>query len=457
MTVAVVLFTSDLRLHDHPPLRAALGSADEVVPLFVHDTGIDAAGFNAPNRRAFLADCLRDLDAGLRERGGRLVIRSGDVVAELCRIVSETGADDVHVAAGVSAYARRREERLRPALESGGARLHVHDGVVTAVAPGAVTPAGSDHFAVFTPYFRRWSTERVRDAFGAPRAVRVPGGPGSEDVPARSAVSGVSAGVAEGGERQARKRLTAWRRHGLAEYEDHHDDLAGDATSRLSPHLHFGTLSPVELIHRARAAGGTGAEAFVRQLCWREFHHQVLAARPAAARLDYRTRNDHWRSEADAADEIEAWREGRTGYPVVDAAMRQLHHEGWMHNRGRLLTAGFLTKTLYVDWRIGARHFLDLLVDGDLANNQLNWQWMAGTGTDSRPNRVLNPVLQAKRYDPSGAYVRRWVPELAALTGPAVHEPWKLRGAERDRLDYPAPLVELADGLARFKEARGLE
>ncbi|WP_327713037.1 DNA photolyase family protein [Streptomyces sp. NBC_00464] len=457
MTVAVVLFTADLRLHDHPPLRAALASSDEIVPLFVRDSAIEAAGFGAPNRLAFLADCLRDLDAGLRERGGRLVIRSGDVAEEVGRIVSETGAADVHLAAGVSAYARRREERLRAALASGGQRLHVHDGVVTAVAPGAVTPAASDHFAVFTPYFRRWSAQRVRETFAAPRAVRVPDGPGSEAVPARSAVSGVSEGLAEGGERQARTRFTAWRRHGLAAYEEGHDDLSGDATSRLSPHLHFGTLSPVELVHRARTVEGAGAEAFVRQLCWREFHHQVLAARPAAARQDYRTRHDHWRSETDAAEDIEAWRQGRTGYPVVDAAMRQLRHEGWMHNRGRLLTAGFLTKTLYVDWRIGARHFLDLLVDGDVANNQLNWQWMAGTGTDSRPNRVLNPVIQAKRYDPDGSYVRRWVPELAEVSGSAVHEPWKLRRSGRDRPDYPEPVVGLADGLSRFRRARGLD
>lgn len=457
MTVAVVLFTADLRLHDHPPLRAALASADEVVPLFVHDRAIEAAGFGAPNRRAFLADCLRDLDAGLRDRGGRLVIRSGEVAAEVCGVASETGADEVHMAAGVSAYARSREERLREALESDGRRLRVHDGVVTAVAPGAVTPASSDHFAVFTPYFRRWSGERLRDVFGAPRTVRVPKGPRSEKVPARGGVAGVSEGLAEGGEQAARKAFTAWRRHGLAAYEERHDDLAGDATSHLSPHLHFGTLSPVELVHRARDAGGAGAEAFVRQLCWREFHYQVLAARPAASRQDYRTKHDRWRCEADAADEIEAWRQGRTGYPVVDAAMRQLRHEGWMHNRGRLLAASFLAKTLYVDWRVGARHFLDLLVDGDIANNQLNWQWMAGTGTDSRPNRVLSPVVQAKRLDPDGDYVRRWVPELASLSGSAVHEPWKLPGAERERLDYPEPVVDLSEGLTRFRQARGLD
>ncbi|NEB81353.1 deoxyribodipyrimidine photo-lyase, partial [Streptomyces sp. SID14478] len=200
---------------------------------------------------------------------------------------------------------------------------------------------------------------------------------------------------------------------------------------------------------------GTGAEAFVRQLAWRDFHHQVLAARPAAAHDDYRTQGDRWRSQRSAGREIEAWRAGRTGYPVVDAAMRQLRHEGWMHNRGRLLTASFLTKTLYVDWRVGARHFLDLLVDGDVANNQLNWQWMAGTGTDSRPNRVLNPVTQAKRYDPDGGYVRRWVPELAGLDAPAVHEPWKLPARERAAYDYPDPVVELAEGRDRFTRARG--
>lgn len=455
MSISVVLLTCDLRLHDHPPLAAALDGTEQVVPLFVRDRTVDAAGFAVPNRLAFLADCLRDLDAGLRERGGRLVVRNGDLVDQVCKVAAEADADEVHMASDVSAHAHRREERLRRALEAEGVRLHVHDTVTTAVAPGAVVPASSDHFAVFTPYFRHWSRERLRDPLAAPRTVRVPEGVGSEALPSRDGLSGLSAGLAEGGETEGRRRFTAWLRGGVAAYEDRHDDLAGDATSRLSPHLHFGTLSPLELVHRARRVDGPGAEAFVRQLAWRDFHRQVLAARPAAATLDYRTQHDSWRSERAAHDDVEAWRDGRTGYPVVDAAMRQLRHEGWMHNRGRLLTASFLAKTLYVDWRVGARHFLDLLVDGDVANNQLNWQWMAGTGTDTRPNRVLNPVTQAKRYDPDGAYVRRWVPELAALEGAAVHEPWKLRGLDRAAVDYPDPIVELPDGLARFKRARG--
>ncbi|MEV7993768.1 deoxyribodipyrimidine photo-lyase [Streptomyces sp. NPDC086077] len=454
MNVSVVLFTADLRLHDHPPLRAALDGSRQVVPLFVHDRGVADAGFAVPNRMAFLADCLGDLDAGLRARGGRLVVRSGDVVREVCQVAAEAGADEVHMASDVSAYAHRREERLRAALEADGRRLHVHDTVTTAVAAGALAPAGSDHFAVFTPYFRRWSDEKLRGQLDAPRSVGVPTGVGSEPLSSRRKVTGVSPGLARGGETDGRKRLTAWLNGAVRGYEDRHDDLAGDATSRLSPHLHFGTLSPVEIVHRARKAGGAGADAFVRQLAWRDFHRQVLAARPDAATADYRDRADRWRDAEEAHDDIEAWRAGRTGYPVVDAAMRQLSHEGWMHNRGRLLTASFLAKTLYVDWRVGAEHFLSLLVDGDLANNQLNWQWVAGTGTDTRPNRVLNPVVQARRHDPDGTYVRRWMPELQGVKGPFVHEPWKLKGPERSALDYPEPLIGLSEGLARFKQAR---
>ncbi|GAA4679426.1 cryptochrome/photolyase family protein [Streptomyces youssoufiensis] len=457
MRVSVVLFTADLRMHDHPPLRAALAGGGRVVPLFVRDSGIATAGFGAPNREAFLRDCLADLDAGLRSRGGRLVLRSGDVVEETCRVAAQVMAGEVHVSAGASGYAQHREERLRAALERDGRRLVVHEAVTTVLPPGAVSPSGGgSHFAVFTPYFRAWSRQAPRDPLPAPRAVRLPErSVASDRMPVRGGVRGLSPGLAVGGEKDGRRRMTAWLRDGLAGYEEGHDDLAGDATSRFSPHLHFGTLSPVELVARARKVGGPGAAAFERQLCWRDFHHQVLAARPETSSADYRPRGDRWRDAREqAAEDVAAWRSGRTGFPVVDAAMRQLAHEGWMHNRGRLLTASFLTKTLYVDWRVGARHFLDLLVDGDVANNQLNWQWVAGTGTDTRPGRVLNPVRQGRRYDPDGAYVRRWVRELADLPGPAVHEPWTLPAEERARYDYPDPIVDLAAGRDRFHRAR---
>ncbi|MGH9068547.1 MAG: cryptochrome/photolyase family protein, partial [Acidimicrobiales bacterium] len=257
--------------------------------------------------------------------------------------------------------------------------------------------------------------------------------------------------LAPGGEGAARDRVRAWVGRSLPGYEDHHDDLAGDATSRLSPYLHFGCVSPLELA--GRAAGRPGAEAFVRQLCWRDFHHQVTAAYPAVATADYRSRGDHWRDDPEAA---EAWKAGRTGFPIVDAGMRQLAREGWMHNRARLVVASFLTKDLYLDWRIGAAHFLDWLVDGDIANNSGNWQWVAGTGNDTRPNRVLNPLRQAARYDPKGDYVRRHVPELGGVDGPAVHEPWKLPGDRRRGLDYPPPITDHDEAAAAFRRRRGL-
>jgi deoxyribodipyrimidine photo-lyase len=219
-----------------------------------------------------------------------------------------------------------------------------------------------------------------------------------------------SPGVARGGERRGRARLDAWLRAGVGRYGARHDALDGEGTSKLSAYLHFGCLSPVEV--EARCPAHPDGEAFRRQLCWRDFHHQVTAAFPALPREDYRPRGHRWRDDDQA---LEAWKAGRSGEPLVDAAMRQLAAEGWMPNRARLVTASFLVKTLRLDWRLGAQHFLDLLVDGDIASNSGNWQWVAGTGNDTRPNRTFNPRRQAQRFDPDGAYVRRWLREGAEV------------------------------------------
>ena len=445
--VSIALFTRDLRVHDNPVLRGAADS-ERVVPLFVLDDGITRSGFLRPNRVSFLVQCLADVDAGLRERGGRLVIRRGPVVEEVRRVAAETGAGKVHVAADVSGYAQRRQDALARALAEDGRELVVHEAVVTAVPPGRITPQGGDHFAVFTPYYRRWVDQPMRRPLDPPGRLQLPRIRAGAVPRAGELCDGEpSPDVVPGGEREARRRLDGWRR-AVSRYAENGDLLAADGTSRLSPYLHFGCLSAIEIIHRV-GNGSPGAEAFVRQVAWRDFHHQVLAARPTSAHRDHRGHGDRWRRDDQA---LRAWREGHTGYPVVDAGMRQLAAEGWMHNRARLIVGSFLTKTLYLDWRLGARHFLDLLVDGDIANNQMNWQWIAGTGTDTRPNRVLNPLAQARRYDPEGDYVRRYVPELAGIEGAAVHEPWKLDG-----LDYPAPIVDLDEGRERFRAARSTQ
>ncbi|TCO62520.1 cryptochrome/photolyase family protein [Actinocrispum wychmicini] len=441
MTTTIALFTRDLRVHDNPVLTGAVGAGGFVVPLFVWDSAVTAAGFGAEPRARFLAGCLADLDERLRARGGALVERHGDLVTEVCRLAEQVDATEVHVASDVSAFATNRARRLADALAAQRRQLVCHDGVHTVVAPGAITPHGRDHFAVFTPYHHKWAAAPRRAVLPPPRRLQMP-----PDLDAS-----IQRDDKAGGETPSRRKARSWLSDGLDAYHERHDDLAGDATSRLSPYLHFGCVSAVELAAEAADRRTEGGDAFVRQLAWRDFHHQVLAARPDAAHSDYRPRGDRWRQDEQA---LQAWQHGQTGIPIVDAGMRQLLAEGWMHNRARMITGSFLTKTLYLDWRAGAAHFLRHLIDGDLANNNLNWQWVAGTGTDTRPNRVLNPLRQAERFDPSGDYTRRWVPELAGLDDP--RRPWRLGAEALRRLGYPAPIVDLDAARDRFREARQL-
>jgi deoxyribodipyrimidine photo-lyase len=444
---SVVLFNRDLRVHDHPALAAA-AKAERVVPLFVLDERLLGSRFAAPNRVAFMLEALRDLDESLRKAGGRLFVRRGDPVREAVAVARECGAAAIHVSADWSAYARKREERLARACAEERIEFVAHPGIAI-VDPGTVTPASDDHFKVFTPFHRAWSQVPRREAHGAPRKLAVPAKLNAGRLPALGAlVDGQpSPKRLTGGESEGRKLVRAFLRDGLGGYEDGHDDLPGDRTSRLSAHIRWGCVSPLELA--GEAGERRGGAAFVRQLCWRDFHHQVLAATPSLPNRDYRRRGDRWsRSER----VLEAWREGRTGYPLVDAAMRQLAEEGFMHNRARMTVASFLCKDLYVDWRVGAWHFWDLLTDGEIANNAGNWQWVAGTGNDTRPNRVLNPVRQAERFDPEGHYVRRYLPELESVRGKAIFRPWRMEGFER--LDYPEPLVDHDEAAAAFKAHR---
>ncbi len=446
MRTAVVLFNRDLRVHDHPALTAAARAAQNVVPMFVLDERLLASSFAAPNRLRFLRDSLEDLDQALRARGAGLVMRRGDVVREALRVTRETGAEAIFTSDDVSAYAQARLARLRTDCARERIELRSFPGA-TIVPPGDLAPADGDHYRVFTPFWRRWRQEPLRAVHGAPRKLSLP--PGVRRgrlLTAAELTSGqTSEDLPRGGEQAGRARLAAWTRSGLAHYGERHDDLAADGTSRLSAYLRFGCLSPREVYERVRER--PGAEPFVRQLCWRDFFQQVTAAWPAMSQRDYRGGERSWRTDEQA---LAAWREGRTGYPLVDAGMRQLRREGWMHNRARLVTGSFLTKDLGIDWRAGAAHFWDLLVDGEIANNAGNWQWVAGTGNDTRPNRVLNPIRQARRFDPAGTYVRRYVPELAHIAGAAVHEPWKLSQA----LDYPDPIVDHAQAAGRFRAER---
>jgi deoxyribodipyrimidine photo-lyase len=444
---AICLFTRDLRLADNPALAHALAAADEVVPLFVIDDDLITAPPVSANRIGFLVEALQDLRSGLRAIGADLVVRRGRTVEQLDDLVRETGASIVVAAEDVTPRARRREQELRAALSASGARLDTTPGI-TIVPPDDVLTGSGSGYQVFTPYWRAWRSAPWRSPSPTPTRLTLTAGldPGAIPQAHELVDADPSPRRWTGGEHVARRRLDTWVDGDLADYEAGHDDAAGDRTSHLSADLHFGCLSPLEVAERCRELDG--GEAFVRQLCWRDFHHQALFHRPGIAWSDWRPRP--WPQEEDH-EALEAWKAGRTGIPIVDAGMRQLLVEGWMHNRLRMIVASVLTKHLLIPWQEGARHFLTWLVDADVANNAANWQWVAGRGADTRPNRLLNPIRQAHKVDPAGDYVRRHVPELASVAGREIHEPWDLGPLLRSGLDYPDPMIDLGETAARFR------
>ncbi len=440
-----MLFTRDLRLTDNPALTAA-ARGGAVVPLFVWDPRILAAAGGNASRLGFLLDSLYDLDAGLRTAGGGLVSRTGPWAKTVIQTARAAGAARIHLAADVSGYAAARLESLRRAAEGTGIAVACHPGV-TAVEPAAVRGPGGA-YQVFTPYYRRWLAAGWRRVLPAPARVTLPDGIAPGRLPRLGELSAAprAADVLPGGESAGLARVAAWSAGHLAGYDRRQDDLAADATSRLSAYLHFGCVSPLALAAEMRAR--PGGAAFIRQVAWRDFFCQLLASRPDAARRDYRSRGGNWRDDPDG---LAAWEQGRTGYPVVDAAMRQLAREGFMHNRARMLVASFLTKDLYIDWRAGTAHFMRHLVDADVACNQLNWQWVAGTGTDTNRHRVFNPTLQGRRFDPAGEYIRRYLPELAGLPAAVAHDP---DPATRRQRDYPEPIVDHGAAIAAYRAGR---
>jgi deoxyribodipyrimidine photo-lyase len=453
---SVLWFRRDLRRHDNPALLAALDAAmadgdDVVVPLFVLDARLwDAAG---DVRRAWLSRSLRALDATL---GGSLVVRHGDPVAVVPEVAAAAGAVSVHVAADFGPYGAARDAAVEAALTSRGVRL-VRTGSPYAVAPGRVVKRDGTAYRVYTPFHRAWVEHGWRSPAPDPDAWpswrRDSSGPLACD-----GLPDVSAGVdlPPVGEAAALERWDAFRADGLSSYAALRDraDLAG--TSSLSAHLRWGEIHPRTLL--VELDDSPAHTVFRKEIAWREFYADVLHRAPWSVHtwLDERVALMEHDEGPEADERFEAWCRGRTGFPFVDAGMRQLLAEGWMHNRVRMVTASFLVKDLHLPWQRGARWFLRQLRDGDLASNQQGWQWVAGSGTDAAPYfRIVNPVTQGLRFDPDGDYVRRYVPELRALAGRTAHEPWDNPLLS---VDYPQRIVdhatERAESLRRYKALR---
>ncbi len=436
-------FRRDLRLADHPALVVA-ADAGPVVPLFVLDPAL--LGPAGAPRTAFLYRCLRSLDESL---GGRLVVRAGDPVEVVPAVAAEVGAGAVLASADFGPYGRRRDQDVARGLREAGRRL-TGVGSPYAVDPGRVLKQDGSPFRVFSPFYRAWRAQGWPPPSPGP-AVQWAHGLAADGIPDDPPVD---ATLPPAGEAAAMARLEEFLAGPVDDYAGCRDSPAADATTRLSPYLKYGCIHPRQVL--ARLGNSKSQEKLRSELAWREFYADVLWHRPESARQALQPNMAGMELDAgpQADDRFRAWTEGRTGFPLVDAGMRQLQGEAWVHNRVRMVVASFLVKDLHIDWTRGARWFLHRLVDGDLASNNHGWQWVAGTGTDAAPYfRIFNPVTQGKEHDAAGDYVRRWVPELAGVAGAAVHEPWKLPGGLP--AGYPERIVdhgaEREEALRRYK------
>jgi deoxyribodipyrimidine photo-lyase len=459
-------FRNDLRLDDHAALNAAAAMGRPVVPVFILDENSPGAWAPGGASRWWLHHSLAALARPLAAQGSGLVLRRGGAHDEISRLVEETRAAGVFAGYGIEPWARATDERLATTLSAHGVDLRLFR-TTALFEPDVLRTQASGPFGVYSPFCRAAFaaggppppviTQRLPPVSTLPPSDRL------EDWNLPDARSDLGAGLHgtwTPGEVGARARLDAFISQKLSRYVARRDRLGVDGTSMLSPHLHFGEISPAQAWHAVIAAGPSrDGDKFLRELLWREFSMHLLWHHPDMPEQPLRAGFAEMRWRQDPAGLL-AWQQGNTGVPIVDAGMRQLSHIGWMHNRVRMIVASFLVKHLLISWQTGAAWFWDTLVDADLANNSANWQWVAGCGADAAPYfRVFNPVLQSRKFDPDGAYIRRWVPELMELDDHFVHEPWEAPTAALRRAglelgrNYPHPIVDLSAGRLRALDA----
>lgn len=440
-----------MRLNDNQALAAAMSQAEVVIPVFILDPKLLTSPRASQNRNGFLFDGLRSLDNDLHRRGSSLIVRQGEPLEVLHLLCREAGAETIFAQADVSPYSRCRDERVSSELP-----LTLTPGV-TVHPPGMVVKPDGTPYTVFTAFRRKWhSLSHIGRPIPAPEWLSSPPQLASLDVP--DSPKSTPLGIFLAGESAAYKRLEAFVDNDIYRYAESRDRMDLDSTSGLSPYFKFRMLSARQAVWAAQEAGARaqdtagrkGVETWLNELIWREFYAIMLYYFPAVLGTAFRPalRKIRWHEDPTG---FTAWMEGHTGYPVVDAAMRQLNGIGWMHNRARMIAASFLVKDLLIDWRLGERYFMQHLLDGDPASNNGGWQWIAGTGTDAAPYfRIFNPVLQGKKYDQHGAFIRRWVPELSRVPDAFIHTPWAMPDVVQSQSGcrigkhYPAPIVDHA-------------
>ena len=454
-TVSLVWFRRDLRLHDLPALATAVGEGP-VVPCFVFDDRLISRGrFRSPGRTGFMLGCLAELRESLRALGSDLHLRRGDPAEVLVELAGEAGATRIQFTRDVNPWATARDREVAGKLAEAGVEAVAHPGGYIVDDPGAIVSGKGTPYTVYSPFAKAWQQVERREMVAAPEAIEpVPGlDPGELPTCEELGLGPDPATTSfEPGEKAARAAAKAYLNGGLKRYGELRNNPAG-GSSRLSPYIRWGALSPLELEVKMGLREGKGPRVFRSELAWREFYASVIENFPYVVREEFQER---YRGTLDwQSDErlLEAWKQGQTGYPLVDAGMRELLTDGWMHNRVRMVVASFLTKDLHIDWREGEKWFMECLIDGDMASNNGGWQWVTSVGTDPAPyfQRMFNPMTQQERFDPDGTYVRRWVPELAQVPDERLVRPWKMSEAEQEEVgcvigrDYPVPIVDHAE------------
>ncbi len=468
MTKAILWLRRDLRLDDNPALLAAVQECEQLIPLYIHSPGEESPWSPGAASSWWLHHSLDALDGELRKRGSRLVIRKGESLAVLQQLVREEGITHLFWNRLYEPAAIARDRHIKAALSDSGIRCMSFNGSLL-FEPWEIQTGQKTPYKVFTAFWKaclRSGLPRLEPQYAPSSLPPVPEGLDSDALDALQLLPSIpwDSGFHDAwnpGTASARELLDSFIEDAIEKYNSDRDLPGYPGTSRLSPHLHFGEISPLQVLESVRNMTGfeesmasTGENVYVKQLGWRDFAHHLLFHFPQTADnpLDTRFRNYPWSWKEDAADLLSAWQQGRTGFPIVDAGMRELWHTGWMHNRVRMIVASLLTKNLGIHWLEGARWFWDTLVDADLPNNSMGWQWTAGCGADAAPFfRIFNPVSQSERFDPQGVYIRKWVPELAKLPDKAIHAPWMQKPALLSHAgirlgdDYPFPVVDLGE------------
>jgi deoxyribodipyrimidine photo-lyase len=455
MKTIIVWFRNDLRLYDHPALAFATKDGDYVIPVYILKANPLDGSHASSNRNRFLLECLHNLKQSLKTVGADLIVRSGEPEIELKKLLKESKASAIYYTADYTPYALKRDKKINAIMKKESIEFRAFPGRLAVSSLDSLLTKSGEPYKVFTPFWKNWQQVGRRAIAETPSKIQLLSTVKVGVLPSLNSVThrnDLSPHVLKGGEEEAFKKLQNFLDNDIQNYAQNNNDMALDATSRLSSYLHFGCLSPRAL--EDMLPDNQGARAWHRQLAWREFYHYILYKFPDNVTKEFQVkyRTLHW---ANNQQLLKAWQQGQTGYPIVDAAMRQLQEEGWMHNRARLIVGSFLTKDLWLNWRSGETYFMRMLIDGDESNNNGNWQWIASVGVDPAPvyRRLYNPTSQLKNFDPNGTYTRRYVPELRDVPDAYLAEPWTMSEQIQQESNciigknYPTPIIN-------HKEAR---